>query len=292
MGVRVAICIAVFLAGWDLSSAAGEEVGLAFNGELAYSFAVYGQTVPVDSEAIARLVYETTTAADYNLGGCDCATYRQRIYNGFSVQFGELALRSDEYDIHVINDFAPGGGSDFVRIVFSSNQIPAFETPLAVNDVPQAAGQLVISLRDPTGAALTSSALPAPAAFGGFYFYEAFLRDSPSEPAYDVAANLNAPAPFAPVVGDFDFDDDADGADFLVWQRGVGTAVPSPADADRNAVVDSGDLTVWVDHWGEGVSSSRASATIAEPSSIALAGTLAAAGISLVRARRRLQPRG
>ena len=55
--------------------------------------------------------------------------------------------------------------------------------------------------------------------------------------------------------GDFDFDSDVDGADFLEWQRGTHTA---------------GDLTLWQDNYGTGSSLQASVASVPEPSSIAL----------------------
>jgi len=53
---------------------------------------------------------------------------------------------------------------------------------------------------------------------------------------------------------DFDGDSDVDGADFLAWQRGFGTAAPNatPADgdADGDLDVDGDDLTVWESQFG------------------------------------------
>jgi len=49
------------------------------------------------------------------------------------------------------------------------------------------------------------------------------------------------------VTADFDTDGDIDGSDFLAWQRGVGSANPSPSDGDANGddQVDGEDLAVW-----------------------------------------------
>jgi hypothetical protein len=57
-----------------------------------------------------------------------------------------------------------------------------------------------------------------------------------------------------PLAGDYDLDDDIDGADFLLWQRQFGmtaTPVGSGADGDASGNVDGGDLTVWESHFGE-----------------------------------------
>jgi ELWxxDGT repeat protein len=53
--------------------------------------------------------------------------------------------------------------------------------------------------------------------------------------------------------GDFDADDDADGADFLAWQRTLGliaTPAGSGADGDASGIVDQGDLQAWQSAFG------------------------------------------
>jgi hypothetical protein len=57
----------------------------------------------------------------------------------------------------------------------------------------------------------------------------------------------------APNAGDYDDDGDADGNDFLVWQRQLGSAnVPSGsgADGNGNGSVDQDDCGVWSAHFG------------------------------------------
>jgi hypothetical protein len=71
--------------------------------------------------------------------------------------------------------------------------------------------------------------------------------------------------------GDFDGDSDVDGADFLVWQRGVGT--------NHNAAT----LTTWKASFGAG-GATGAVAAVPEPNSVLLAG-LAMMGASVVRQR-------
>ncbi len=58
----------------------------------------------------------------------------------------------------------------------------------------------------------------------------------------------------APALADFDSDGDVDGADFLDWQRNVGTtaaAVRSDGNADDDTDVDNHDLAVWVVQFGD-----------------------------------------
>ena len=69
--------------------------------------------------------------------------------------------------------------------------------------------------------------------------------------------------------GDFDQDNDVDGADFLAWQRGVGTrsgATTSQGDADRDGDVDGADLAPWKINFGAiGEAAATAAAVPAAP---------------------------
>jgi len=69
-----------------------------------------------------------------------------------------------------------------------------------------------------------------------------------------VAGQIDIGAYEMPAVNsaDFDNDNDIDGADFLAWQRGFGTASASPADGDANNDnnVDGDDLSIWETQFG------------------------------------------
>ena len=74
----------------------------------------------------------------------------------------------------------------------------------------------------------------------------------------------------APVVaGDFDADGHVDGADFLVWQRTLGSTSELDADGDNSGIVDAGDLAVWQNNFGVG--GNAAAARIPEPTTLVLA---------------------
>jgi hypothetical protein len=85
---------------------------------------------------------------------------------------------------------------------------------------------------------------------------------------------------------DYDGDDDVDGADFLLWQRTLGSRTELAADGDQNGVVDAGDLALWKRRFGVPVAAVNAH-TIPEPAAI-----VTALGAALALFRRRLRPRG
>jgi hypothetical protein len=71
---------------------------------------------------------------------------------------------------------------------------------------------------------------------------------------------------------DFDGDNDVDGNDFLIWQRGLGAGNSNATgDADNDLDVDANDLAIWKTQFGTGGSVVPAVASIPEPSAIVLA---------------------
>jgi hypothetical protein len=93
-----------------------------------------------------------------------------------------------------------------------------------------------------------------------------------------VYSAVTPPAPSA----DFDADGDVDGADFLTWQRGVGTTsganrTSGNANAGVDGDVDAGDLATWREQFGAG-GAGPASAAIPEPASWVLVAWVMAMG--------------
>jgi hypothetical protein len=85
--------------------------------------------------------------------------------------------------------------------------------------------------------------------------------------------------------GDFDSDGDVDGADFLVWQRTLGSNVSSlgsGADGNANGVVDAGDLVIWKNGFRAG-SSSLVSIAVPEPAAMTITVILLASVVSRKR---------
>jgi hypothetical protein len=74
-----------------------------------------------------------------------------------------------------------------------------------------------------------------------------FNADGLTEIKHSTIANNDIPATIPPnsVVGDFDGDNDVDGADFLIWQRNLGrvNAGQNQGDANHDGVVNGADLT-------------------------------------------------
>jgi hypothetical protein len=84
------------------------------------------------------------------------------------------------------------------------------------------------------------------------------------------------------ISSDFDRDGDVDGADFITWQRGLGTTEPAASraagDANGDAVVDGNDLSVWQSNFGVVGQSTISQAP--EPSVLAMVLAIIAAGFA------------
>jgi hypothetical protein len=64
--------------------------------------------------------------------------------------------------------------------------------------------------------------------------------------------------------GDFEGDEDVDGADFLLWQRTLGSTTALAADASLDDVVNGDDLAIWREGFGD-VAPTSVSATAGVP---------------------------
>ncbi len=88
------------------------------------------------------------------------------------------------------------------------------------------------------------------------------------------------------ITGDFDNDGDADGTDFLTWQRNVGTGTSlEEGDATADGNVDAADLAIWQGEYGTlSVASQASLQSIPEPTTWTL---MLLAGASVVALSRR-----
>lgn len=83
---------------------------------------------------------------------------------------------------------------------------------------------------------------------------------------------------------DFDNDNDVDGNDFLIWQRGFSVGNNNATgDADGNGVVDGADLAVWKSQFG--AAAAAAVGSVPEPATLAM-GTLGCLALAAARRRR------
>jgi hypothetical protein len=93
---------------------------------------------------------------------------------------------------------------------------------------------------------------------------------------YELTIELETVSPDR--LADFDHDQDADGGDFLAWQRGFGLpseAQKSNGDADGDQDVDADDLTIWTALFGTGAHSEGS----LEPAQMSAAASAADIGI-------------
>ncbi|WP_146451525.1 hypothetical protein [Bythopirellula polymerisocia] len=77
-----------------------------------------------------------------------------------------------------------------------------------------------------------------------------------------------------PAFADFDDDDDIDGRDFLIWQRGYGTGTSrAEGDANWDGLVDESDLAIWQARYGQtapGGTLSGVLVRVPEPTSLSI----------------------
>jgi hypothetical protein len=88
------------------------------------------------------------------------------------------------------------------------------------------------------------------------------------------------------LVGDYNFDEVVDAADYLVWRKFIGYVVPacSSADANCNGFVEFNEDEPWRQNFGEPLEFGGSPEIVPEPSSITLFG-LAMIGIGFRRRR-------
>jgi hypothetical protein len=101
-----------------------------------------------------------------------------------------------------------------------------------------------------------------------------------SSAGFRLASVLDPPGPVENP-GDFNDDGQADGLDFLVWQREFGSTAGGQADANSDSRVDELDLQIWKSTFGASTPAVRA---VPEPTPTLLFG-----GVSIARRRRPLQ---
>jgi hypothetical protein len=92
-----------------------------------------------------------------------------------------------------------------------------------------------------------------------------------------------------PLAGDYNDDGMVDAADYLVWRNSAGSSGAGlPADGNGDMQITGADYTIWKDNFGESSQAAGAlvlATAVPEPTSLALAGLMAAAGLAVARRR-------
>jgi glucose/arabinose dehydrogenase len=83
----------------------------------------------------------------------------------------------------------------------------------------------------------------------GLYFTELY-KDLDAATPIDAGARVFRVRYVAQTAGDFDWDGDVDGGDFLVWQRTLGSTTNLSADGNRDRIVNAADLAIWQQNFG------------------------------------------
>jgi len=87
-----------------------------------------------------------------------------------------------------------------------------------------------------------------------------------------------------PITADFDQDNDIDGTDFLIWQRGLGGGTTlAEGDSDGSMSVDGIDFANWESMFGDTVTLLAAVQVVPEPSTLGLLLVGALASITMRR---------
>ncbi|HYO23971.1 MAG TPA: hypothetical protein VEQ85_03395, partial [Lacipirellulaceae bacterium] len=267
----------------SLAEASGTPLSIASGGSRSLGRAYAGQALAFGVDAPADLVFETTIGGQTVVG--------QVVYTGASSnnltlmvdpQTGEARLKNtspfsvaiDGYSIASASDsLSPAGwtslddqnaaGGDWVEANVDSGVLtelkPTANTLLAGGDT--------YSLGNLFSAATGMQDLT----FG-------FLKAG----ANALTAGVVLYTPVTPSA-DFDNDNDVDGADFVLWQRGLGRtidATQAEGDADHDFDVDAADLAIWRSSFGTAGAAAAAGA-VPEPGAATL---LALAGLGCVAA--------
>ena len=149
----------------------------------------------------------------------------------------------------------------------------SFVTGPAVGDLSSIQLRMIFS--DSTHTVYSTDALPVTQPNPDDFNLDAQINLQFTGPGFDDFGNIitNTVTLFTPgLLGDFDMDEDVDGADFLAWQRGFG------------ATYNAGDLNDWQANYGATPGALATSTSVPEPSTLALCFVLGLVGV--VRRRR------
>lgn len=190
--------------------------------------------------------------------------------SGKEISFIEADLDNTETDVDVYQ-FSTTVETTLSAHVFTS-RLPGFDNFDSVLELVDSSGTVVGMADDIgwSGDEFVDTTNPADDDTGSFLVNftvdpgDYYLRVSTATTDIDAAANVGDPywlvtsldRELAPEPGDFDADDDVDGADFLQWQRDSGSAQ---------------QLTAWQANYGSETSALANSHAVPEPTALALA---------------------
>ncbi|MEX2308513.1 MAG: dockerin type I repeat-containing protein [Pirellulales bacterium] len=105
------------------------------------------------------------------------------------------------------------------------------------------------------------------------WVYENWMPIQPAHGQFDLAFELlTGPAVFALLVGDYNRNGKVDAADYVIWRKTLGLAVPAGSGADGNGdgFVTIADYPIWRTNFGDMAGSGSAEIGAPEPSSLSL----------------------
>ena len=114
----------------------------------------------------------------------------------------------------------------------------------------------------------------------GLYFTTLY-EDTGANGATAVGARVFRVRYIGQTAGDYDRDNDADGNDFLTWQRTLGSVADLNADGDNSRIVDGGDLDVWRGTFPSIVAAATASSAPAASEALASAANESLLGLGM-----------
>jgi hypothetical protein len=243
-----------------------------------------GQTISVVLDPPAENIFFDIETIRFNTGGGNTCPgckdnveerFRLRMFNWIdTVEWGRWSVNDVPTDLFIQDkppgehpDFPQGaaGTTDGMRIDFTLTGAETFALTLTPLDNPSAAYMTTGELMNAGGGSIDwiefeHYGRPTPDGDPNLFDTDFFIR------SLEVSGAATASA-------DFDGDGDRDGADFLRWQRGLGTAsgaALAQGNADGDGDVDGADLAIWKQQFGQ-PSSLAAATAIPEPSAMAMA---------------------
>ncbi|MBA3485438.1 MAG: sulfatase-like hydrolase/transferase [Pirellulales bacterium] len=216
----------------------------------------------------------------------------QQIIGNLANSVGTVVAGAEPPAVTVSGNFVQTGGT--LKTLIDGHLPGPTSTIMSIAGQAQLAGKLALDF-DGTSFFPVGSSLRLLHAVGGIAgtFSQLELSMLPAGSQWSVTYGPNAVTlsrlANAFHSADFDSDGDVDGADFLTWQRNLGSAGPL-GDANADGLVNASDLAIVKLQFGTAPQatsqSNAATQLVPEPSTLALGAGVALAGIAAKRRRR------